>query len=151
MFNWLTKRKPKPRQIEDPVFGQMTWVPSLSYWEAKVRFGPTNGDIFLKISAQDECGPGKAQHAVFQQIVERYEEVVGSVAPLLRREHHSTRAVDDGLPQDVPFLLEELSIPETESDSMKWEMRFYCDDGGDCNYVVYMRGWQPTGELFGWD
>jgi len=34
---------------------------------------------------------------------------------------------------------------------MKWEMRFYCDDGGDLSYVVYMVGWQATGEIFGWD
>jgi hypothetical protein len=152
VFGWLTKKKPKPTQIDDPVFGRLTWAPSLSYWEAKIRFSPVSADVFLKISAEEESGPGEAQYLIFQHMVERYAEVFTAVAPLLRRNYDAARAGDDTLPRDVPFYLEELSIPATESDSMKWEMRYFCDDGGgSTSYIVQMQGWQPTGELFVWD
>ena len=86
----------------------------------------------MRISAkEEERGPEEAQHTVLRHIGERYEDIIGAIAPLLRREYDAARGGDDSLPKDVAFNLEELSIPETETDSMKWEMRFYCDDGGE--------------------
>jgi hypothetical protein len=152
VFGWLAKKKQLPREIEDPVFGRLTWIPASSSWDGKVRFSAIDADVFVSISAkEDEPGPGESQHTVFQHILEKYAELISAVTPLLRREYDAAREVDDSLPPDVPFRLEELSIPESESDLMKWEMCFYCDDGGDCNYVVYLKGWQPTGEIFVWD
>ena len=83
VFGWLNKKKQEPRQIDDAVFGPLTWVPSLSCWEGKVLFAPANADVFLRISAkEEEPGPGEAQHTVFRHIVERYEDLISAVGTL---------------------------------------------------------------------
>lgn len=150
MFSWL-KKKREPRCTEDPVFGRLTFVSakdsSLSYWQGMGRFSPVAADIFFEISANQESGPGESQRQVYRRIVERYEEILVAVTPLLRREYGTAQAVDDSLPRDVVFCLETLAVPEKESESMKWAMHFACSDGGDWLFTVHMLGWQPTGKI----
>jgi hypothetical protein len=149
MFNWLTATL-RPKTIEDPAFGTLIFMkmkdPSRSYWEGRGHFDPVGAVIEYFIHG-DEAGPGPSQRAVYRRIAENYPELLESVMPLLQREY-ANQMVSGGVPiADAVFTLDSLSIPARDSEAMKWEMDFSCDDGDDLLFTVQMEGWRPTGKI----
>jgi len=82
---------------------------------------------------------------VFQQIAANYSSLLGSIAPILRREYQE--CIGQPPPSDVftAFQLDGLTIPCRESPTMEWDLDFSCVEGEDYLFTVFMVGWRPTG------
>jgi hypothetical protein len=149
MFDWLFNKR-RPKRNEDPLFGKLTFVeaknPSDSFWEGRGRFNPIDSDVPYSIKAGD-AGPCESHRAAYRDIERRYDELLPLVTPLLHREYAAQMEGSDVPVGQVRFSLDIVHIPEVESESMKWDMGFSCDQGDDWLFTVHMKGWQPTGRI----
>lgn len=143
MLDWL-KRKFLPLRITDPVFGSLLHMGG--YWEGAGRFAPTSGDIEWFVDGPKD-GPGEAQRRLFQKIGERYAELLPAVRAALAKHVAEWDPSSAGADLSKVLRLVAISVPESESPTMEWDLSFESTLRGDPCFDVAMKGWKPTGEV----
>ena len=149
MFRGLRDRF-RPKQMDDQLFGRLLFMkmrdPARSYWEGAGRFASAEHTVEYAIDA-DEAGPGESQRSLFRRMEAHYAELQILITPLLLREYEAW--FQTSLDQDVwtVFRLSHISIPFAESQDMEWDITFDCVADEEHIFVVYMTGWEPTGQV----
>lgn len=143
MINWL-RRVFGPKKVSDPVFGDLSYMGG--YWEGKGIFPATGSPIEWFVDAGED-GPGEPQRALFGRLVERYPKLLPAVLAALAE--HIAAWRDESSSQDLSSSLRlvAVSIPESESPAMEWDLSFDSELRGSPHFAVSMKGWEPAGPV----
>lgn len=136
MLEWV-KDLVRPLWYTDPVFGRLRFLRATGVWEGRLFFTPINADIELFLTDSPH-GPGEDQHKWFEQLLQRFDELLGDVIPVLGRAAPASQTISDS-----DFRLVAVSLSSMTTEPPYWELTFErISTSGQ--YDVTMEGWVPT-------
>lgn len=118
----------RPPALKDPDFGRLLFTyiprdPSKSYWEAEWLFPPTQTQISITLPGSTE-GPTASGRNFYLALPARFEEILGTVRPVLDRVFHEWlgRPLHSDLWRDVKLAGFNVEDPDVAPTS--WDIAF---------------------------